>query len=185
MVMKKIIIICTLLPFLLFSQQRERAFADNFYLQLDGGVGIWQNDELSGSHNSTFYLKETRLVPYLGASLLFRNRFFKSALSFNAFREISGEGSINLLFFDHSRYFYLGPMIKYGQFLSDNTGTGKTPSWGYGLDFYARKIHVGIAYTIATTSKDLYRINNRYLFWQFGYSFNLDSFRKKENRHAQ
>jgi len=178
----RVVLLVMVFPLILIGQEK-RTFADHIYLQLDAGVGIRKNAYLSGSHNSTFYEEERGIGLSLEIRAMFRNNIFRLGGVYNSMQDFSAELGGNILFFK-STPFYFGPVIKYGN-LKLIYGYGNSPSFGYGVDFYFKKFHVAALHAKASRTNTYDIMNYRYSVIEVGYSFNLDSFRKKENRHAQ
>ena len=180
----KLAIIISLLPFLLLSQQKERTFADHFYFQFNIGTGVFKYNELSYSHNSSFYIDSKSFALVVDARIGFKNDYFKAEIAGKLFPQVSAGASVNLLSVARSldKHLYFGPCIEYGYFRGE-FAPGRSRLFGYGVDFFFKKFHAEFTYTKALDETPD-KIDQRFLRFEVGYSFNLDSFRKKENRHG-
>jgi hypothetical protein len=180
--MKILIAILILLPSITFSQKDSTLIRDQFFLEINGSVGLLKYKEKFSSPSGKFYLEEKAMSQSIFVSFQYRNQRLKAAINsgfllvLNPF--VSFETGINLLSKSKVNK-YFGPCLIYGFYPHDlGYFLGKN-FLEFGFEAYFNKFHVGLKHQWFESKNDTYQdITN--LCLEIGYAFNLESFRKKK-----
>lgn len=173
----------------LFSQKDSTLVRDNFYLELNGGVGSLTYIESYGN-KGVYYLMDNEKFSYnLSVNFFYKNNWILTGLSAQSLitkdhflKSLSYMLSLNLLFKDKSQRNFLGPFFSYG-YISDSHEV--FPRFCIGLTTHVKHMHVAVKYDWFKRDPDNYSdydnfIDAENIYLEIGYAFNLESFRKKK-----
>lgn len=185
--MRILIISMVFIPSFCFSQKDSTKFIDNFYLEINGGIGEFSNIESYQSPSGTYLVQNNNISINLSTNLLYRNKrwlcgFTGQTLYFvdDMFSSISLFSGLNILKIEENKNVFFGPKISYGYIIRPFNNTTLS-RFSLGMTFYFKKLHAGIAYDWIKPRYNSFTFNKtRNLYFEIGYSFNLDSFRKKK-----
>lgn len=181
--MKNWFLLLVFIPMISFSQKDSIRVIDQFYLELNGGPGLYD----SGVKNIYRDLSIN-----LNSKVFYKNHRYRAGMTFGCLYvwsegicpSFSIESSINILAktdFPH----YFGPCLGYGYFLMDENNYSLGDRFiEFGIEYYYKKFHVSFNNQFIAFENQKFN-NNTYnktfnIHMEIGYAFNLDSFRKKK-----
>lgn len=181
--MKVLVIVLVFLCPSIWAQNSEKAVS-NFYIELSLGAGLY--NKVASNENvgyPQFYYNQFSSI--LQTKLFYRTNRLKTGVNFGLQYwfppSFSAEIGVNFISDEMKRY-YFGPSLSYGMFINnDNYYSDRFLRFGF--DYFYNKFHVGInsqwiMYTANQISKDFF---TTHLYLEIGYSFNLESFKRKQN----
>lgn len=181
--MRKLVVILILFSQTAFTQKDSGKAINNFYLEFSVGGGVYNNNEDYFDINQP-YLKNEFSLCFI-SKLYFKNKWLRSGINYSFFYYTPPSYSLEMglnLFSKDAYPQYLGPSIAYGYSIDNGKNLGQRFVI-FGFDYFYNKFHVAanyqwIAFENAPFRKGIFKTTNIYL--EIGYSFNLESFRKKQ-----
>ena len=196
----KSILVVVMFPLVLIGQEGKLRFYEQVQLIPEYQFGVYRNYEIQKPKPTlpaAEVLDRTNFST-IGVSIQYKNRFLMGGIGLawlTNWRSQKFQDDIriqfnlggNLLFSTDAAKgksgLYFGPSFMYSIFSAENDNV---PMAGYGMDLSFYKIYLRFSHQyflrpysgelLATTRKDAF------LFASIGYGFNLNSFRKKENK---
>lgn len=187
--MKKLVLIFLLFTSSVNGKEDSLKAINNFYLELSVGPGAISSGEGYFLNEFSLYFKNHfSFNPIL--KFYFKNKRLRSGIAFGTMLKPSGswnypysiEAGFNLIA-KNAYPQYLGPSIAYGNFIKGYGNLGQR-FIKFGVDYYYKNFHVAanyqwIAFKDAPFRKGDDKTFNMY--FEVGYAFNLESFKRKQN----
>lgn len=188
--MKILLAILILFPSITFSQNDSTKFYSNLHIEFNLGVGRYHYSDyyLGNGSNPPELVSHSVLTADADLNINFRNDYFKlssTLLSYRGFFDSFYYGNYkvalggNLFAFAENHDIYFGPNVKYGR-IRKKLFEPRFDYIGFGWDLYIKNFHAEFYYDkIINTFINTNRSYKNMIGINIGYSFNLESFRKK------
>lgn len=182
--MKSIIIFIVFIPIICFSKKDSTRFIDNFYLELNPGIGRFTYKEKFANNGFYFYSEKTEKILMFDVDLTFRNKYLRLGFNSNVLLvfDIRFKGGFNILMNHLNMNHYFGAYYSFGQFPNKNQFLYRFKNSNtVGLEYYYKKFHINIGYSwykVKPESDNIKDLSS--IVFNIGYAFNLDSFQKKK-----
>lgn len=183
--MRTILVLFLFNSLITFSQKDSTLFRDKFYLEINGGAGLFKYKELISSPSGSGYQSAKAMTYDCQLGINFRSYRLKVGVVGQLMYFYQPDNYINSISLIHAVNFcdknrkpnvFFGPTLSFGAFNSPYTLFYFKTQIGW--DYYYKKFHLGVKCDwMRSNSKIDFDTN---LFFEIGYAFNLESFRKKK-----